>query len=80
MTLQERFAGKGGRRYTYRVVTGTAAGAGMADMAVAVVLYFQVLWRQGRVKAFADAGDAVVHGSVFLKGLTVTLWYTPPAR
>lgn len=58
----------------YRVVAAVP-GAGMAGMLGAVVANLQLAWFQ-RGKRGAEQFDST-HGKTFLKGLTLTLAYTP---
>ena len=79
MTLDGILPGEGGGDYGDFVMTAFP-GAGMAGVQVRFILDGERL-RSQHGQAFAQQrhGFGAHAGSAFLKGLTVTFWYTPAA-
>lgn len=78
VALQQRPVGKLRRDDEHAVMARAATGAGVADVAVAVVDEFEYQRGEGLLQPRAYALAAVAHGRTFLNGRTVTRAYTPP--
>ncbi len=81
MTLQRAVSGKCFRDDRYLKMTGSALGAFMPGMQMALIFHLQHDRRKslGEFRLYRSyALDG--HGSTRLKGLTVTLLYTPARR